>query len=601
MFVPRKWQKDCLERCKQRFAEGHKDFVLEASMGAGKSPMAAYIAQTLIDEYQIDHVLVVVPWRSIQGDAEKGMLGAFGSMLGLDARDRFFVYRRQAHQPVPDMDATVTLYQEVCNNDAVETLRLWKAKGLRFALICDEIHHTNEINGSWGPIIEQMADLAEYSIFMSGTYFRGDRKPISCIDLDDNAVPIKHFSYTYPMGVRDNVVRSVTTRHINARLTLYDKANDQHYELNLDEIPPKDIGAAKKAVLEPDGECIRQIIEHVHESTMRSRQKFSDAACLFVCRPGGSDNYTTATGESIEDKHVHIIAKQIRDITGVTPTVVTHKDKDAVGKIARFRRASDPYLVAVNMVSEGCDIPRLRSIAFCRYTTSEMLFRQIVGRALRLHNPEDGTAAQVFIPAFPRLIEYGTRLYTEAQEGVRDRRCQVCGGWPCTCPCPVCEAYPCECEIEAPPYEPSVFTLDAVPVPDGGNVGLDNVGEGFVQAAMDIMKQNVALIHQNQVQVGLLLQQFQRRTQGQGVRPNAVIDNPVAERERIGRKINRHVRRLAYHLYNKDYAEAFVREVQTPFKEKFTVIMQTWSIDRIREVEDHIERRIIEGLRNGRL
>ncbi len=601
MFVPRQWQKDCLERCKQRFAEGNKDFVFEAAMGAGKSPMAAWIAQTLIDEYEIDHVLVVVPWKSIQGDSEKGMLGAFGSMFGLDARDRFFVYRRQASQPVPDMDATVTLYQEICNNDAVETLRLWKSKGLRFALICDEIHHTNEINGSWGPIIEQIAELAEYSIFMSGTYFRGDRMPIGCIELDERAQPIKHFAYTYPMGVRDNVVRSVTTRHINARLTLYDKAHDQHYELNLDEIPPKDIGAAKKAVLEPDGECIRQIIEHVHESTTRARLKFPDAACLFVCRPGGSDNYTTATGESIEDKHVHIIAKQIKDITGIAPTVVTHRDKDAAGKIAKFRRANDPYLVAVNMVSEGCDIPRIRSVAFCRYTTSEMLFRQIVGRALRLHSPEDGTAAQIFIPAFSKLIEYGKHLYEEAQEGVRDRRCQRCGEWPCICPCEVCGKSPCECQSDSEPYEPSVFMLDAVPMPDGGHVGTDNVAEGFVQAALDIMKQNVALIHQNQVQMGLILQQFQRRSQSQGVRLNAVIDNPVAERDRIGRKINRHVRRLAYHLYHKDYAEAFYREIQVPFKEKFAEIMHSWNIDRIREVEDYIERRIVEGLRNGRL
>ena len=43
----------------------------------------------------------------------------------------------------------------------------------------------------------------------------------------------------------------------------------------------------------------------------------------------------------------------------------------------------NPYLVAVNMVSEGCDIPRLRAVAFCRYTTSEMLFRQIVGASKR--------------------------------------------------------------------------------------------------------------------------------------------------------------------------------------------------------------------------
>src|SRR5687768_10134007 len=93
------------------------------------------------------------------------------------------------------------------------------------------------------------------------------------------------------------------------------------------------------------------------------------------------------------------------------------------------------------MVSEGCDIPRLRAVAFCRYTTSQMLFRQIVGRALRLHKDEDGTAAQIYLPAFPRLVEFAERLYSDAQEGLRDRRCKKCGEDPCQC---VCEQ-PCDC------------------------------------------------------------------------------------------------------------------------------------------------------------
>ena len=87
----------------------------------------------------------------------------------------------------------------------------------------------------------------------------------------------------------------------------------------------------------------------------------------YVCRPGSGENYTRDDGsaQAQEDKHVHAIAKQIEGLTGEKPTVVTHHDRDAVGKIACFRRATNPYLVAVNMVSEGCDIPRIRAVAFC--------------------------------------------------------------------------------------------------------------------------------------------------------------------------------------------------------------------------------------------
>ena len=48
--------------------------------------MAALIAKSLVTDHDIDHVLVLVPWKSIQGDIDKGMLGTFGEM-GLDASE----------------------------------------------------------------------------------------------------------------------------------------------------------------------------------------------------------------------------------------------------------------------------------------------------------------------------------------------------------------------------------------------------------------------------------------------------------------------------------------------------------------------------------
>jgi superfamily II DNA or RNA helicase len=599
MFVPRKWQKECLERCRQRFDEGRNDFVLEATMGAGKSSMAAWLAKTMIEEYGVDHVLVLVPWKSIQGDAEKGMLGSFGE-LGLDAREFFFTLkRRQACQPIPQNDATVTLYQEVCNQEAIKTLQMWTQRGFKFALICDEIHHTNEINSSWGAAVEDMAAMASYSVFMSGTYFRGDRKPISCIEREpETDSPIKHFAYTYPQGVKDNVVRSVTTRHINARVTIHDSKFNQTYDLALDEIGAKELSAAKKQVLDPYGECMRHMIETVHEAMTRTRQKFPDAACLFVCRPGSGDNYTAQGAEGLEDKHVHQIASQIKALTGMAATVVTHKDKDARGSISRFRRASDPYLVAVNMVSEGCDIPRLRAVAFCRYTTSEMLFRQIVGRALRMHTGEDGTAAQIYIPTFPRLVEFAKRVWTEAQEGVRDRRCPKCGGWPCECPCPACGKRPCECPSDGSKDDRSVVGLDAIPIMDGGHMGSDDVRELYVQAAHTITRDRIEHLHANVVQLGHALQLFHRQLDALQESIGVIAPvNPVQERERLQRKIVRQVRRLGFEVYDKDFQTAFVTEIQRPFGQSWEVISNTWSVDRLRDVQDRLERRITEIFR----
>lgn len=573
-------------------------------MGAGKSPMAAWLAKTLLDEYDVEHVLVLVPWVSIQGDVDKGMLGAFGETMGLDARDRFFTYgRRQVRQPRPKMDATITLYQEVCCQEAIETLKMWKAEGFTFALICDEIHHTNEINSTWGAYVEQIQALASYSIFMSGTYFRSDRKPISCIPLDASGDPIKDYRFTYTNGVKENVVRAVTTRDVDAKIVLYDRIRDRKYERMLSEIENRELSEAKKQVLDPNGECIRHMIETVHSALMQTRSKFPDAACLFVCRPGGSEEVTReGGGQAIEDRNVHKIANQIQAITRETPTVVTHHDRDAVGKIAQFRRGMDPYLVAINMVSEGCDIPRLRAVAFCRYTKSEMLFRQVVGRALRLHQPEDGTAAQIYIPAFPELIKFAEDLYKEAQEGIRDRRCKECGGWPCECPCSECGQYPCECQqVLFPTNELKLIGIDATPQLDGGHVGADKVTEHYVRYAITITQENDALRHSNHTQLGFAFQRFMELHQ-QGLQQTTQAPrqiNPAVERELMRRRINRHVKRLAFQLYNKDFQKAYHQEIEVPFRTKFKVIVNTWTVDKLREVADLLERRVMQVFRNA--
>jgi superfamily II DNA or RNA helicase len=254
------------------------------------------------------------------------------------------------------------------------------------------------------------------------------------------------------------------------------------------------------------------------------------------------------------------------------------------------------------MVSEGCDIPRLRAVAFCRYTNSEMLFRQIVGRALRLHQPEDGTAAQVYIPAFPRLVQFAETLYSEAQEGIRDRRCKDCGGWPCECPCPECGQQPCECErVLFPTNEIKLIGLDATPRLDGGHVGPDKVTEHYVRYAITITQESDAHRHSNHTQLGHALQRFmQLHQQGlQQTKPTVRQTNPAVERELMRRRVNRHVRQLAYRRYDKDYQKAYVQEIEVPFRTKFKVIINTWPVDKLREVADRLEKRIMHEFRNA--
>jgi hypothetical protein len=224
-----------------------------------------------------------------------------------------------------------------------------------------------------------------------------DTKPTRCLPPDPGGVQRKAYRLSY----------------IDAYLQFFDPLLGARYERSLTQISSRELPQAKDMALDPYGKVIRHIIEKAHDDLLRTRSRFPDAACLFVGRPGGGDNFTSPGDEAQEDEQVHLIAEQIQVLTGWAPTVVTYRDRDAAGKIAAFRRGLDPYLVAINRVAEGCDIPRVRAVAFCRYTDSELVFRRIVGRALRLLGPEDGTAPQIYLPTFPVLLEFVRRLYAD--------------------------------------------------------------------------------------------------------------------------------------------------------------------------------------------
>src|SRR5690606_764877 len=86
-------------------------------------------------------------------------------------------------------------------------------------------------------------------------------------------------------------------------------------------------------------------------------------------------------------------------------------DPSASARIARFAESADPWIVAVRMVSEGVDIPRLRLGVFATTTTTELFFRQAVGRFVR-HT--GGRAADerawLFIPDDPRLRTWAAKI-----------------------------------------------------------------------------------------------------------------------------------------------------------------------------------------------
>ena len=88
------------------------------------------------------------------------------------------------------------------------------------------------------------------------------------------------------------------------------------------------------------------------------------------------------------------------EATGRAPVVVLHRGARA-RQACRVHGSRDPWIVAVNMVSEGVDIPRLRVGVYATAAKTPLIFRQIVGRFVRTIPGQRGRAELALRPGRP--------------------------------------------------------------------------------------------------------------------------------------------------------------------------------------------------------
>jgi hypothetical protein len=104
-------------------------------------------------------------------------------------------------------------------------------------------------------------------------------------------------------------------------------------------------------------------------------------------------------------------AKVLRRVSGEAPTVVLSDEKAASKKIAAFTTSEARWMVAVRMVSEGVDVPRLAVGVFATTTSTPLFFAQAIGRFVRARSR--GESASVFVPSVPKLLGFASEMEVE--------------------------------------------------------------------------------------------------------------------------------------------------------------------------------------------
>jgi len=274
----------------------------------------------------------------------------------------------------------------------------------RTLVIADEAHHLGE-DLAWGESFSAVFAQASRWLLLSGTPFRSDATPIPGVAYDANGMAEPHVSYTYADAVRDRVCRPVV--FVTYDGTLSWRSGDDVIESSFDDVlTTREASRRYRTAIStelPDG--LPRILGEAH-------------ARLQSLRGGG---HPEAGGLVIaaDSEHARKVAAQLRAVAGHPPVVVLHQDSKAAQKLAAFTNSGEPWLVAVNMVSEGVDIPRLRVGVYATAAKTPLIFRQIVGRFVRTIAGRDPEPSWLYIPADTILRDHAANVETELRYIVR--------------------------------------------------------------------------------------------------------------------------------------------------------------------------------------
>jgi hypothetical protein len=124
--------------------------------------------------------------------------------------------------------------------------------------------------------------------------------------------------------------------------------------------------------------------------------------------------------------------KVIEEIEGEKPYIVHSEMGDAEGRISAFRNTTKRWIVSVAMISEGVDIPRLRVLVYLPNASTEVAFRQAIGRVVRTAGPDDDSRAYVVMPSWEIFEKYARRVESEMSAAAKKEDA------PSTKKCPSC-------------------------------------------------------------------------------------------------------------------------------------------------------------------
>lgn len=375
----------CINKAIERYKAGKQTMAAYMSVASGKTRTGSIVAAWLISMGMIDRVIVVCPSESI----------ATGWSEELSEQGLRVVLRSDGNKDL-DKDLAdsehgyITSYQSVAMQPLMHRSKCMKRSKYgapcRTLVIFDELHHLGEdpLSGEdrtrWAErTIEAFGD-ATHILALTGTPDRSDKMALPFIKyIWDPENPNRrkadlHYTYSYGEAVNDGYVRRCTFEYVEAKGEVADEDGNILGKYATSEKKSSGRGAVERTSLNikiaeaVSGKAAEDILDLGIRQLKFIQKIHPRAAGLVVC-----------AGIA----HAQNILKMLHD-KGQTAVLVHSKMAFPNDVIKRFKQSSDDWIVAVGMVTEGVNIPRLQGCCYLTTITATLTLDQILGRGVRV-------------------------------------------------------------------------------------------------------------------------------------------------------------------------------------------------------------------------
>ncbi len=382
----RAWQEEAIARYLETQPE---NFLASATPGAGKTTFALRLAAILRAQRTVTQIIVVAPTEHL-----KTQWADAAARAGIRLNPRYTNADGLGYGK--GFDGIVVTYAQVALKPVQHRLITEARETL---VILDEVHHAGDAL-SWGDGIREAYRTAKRRLSLTGTPFRSDDAEIPFLQYapqpDGTKISVTDYDYGYGRALADGIVRPVVFMVYAGKMRWQSSAGEE-MEARLGEGNTKDITSqAWRTALDPHGDWIHSVLKAADTRLTAVRQHIPDAGGLVIATDHAAARAYAAT---------------LTRLTGEEVALILSDDPGASARIDSFAAGDARWMVAVRMVSEGVDVPRLAVGVYATSSATSLFFAQAIGRFVR--SRRRGEVATVFIPNVPPLMQLAAELEKE--------------------------------------------------------------------------------------------------------------------------------------------------------------------------------------------